>query len=560
MKPSIHLKFTIIAYFIFSSLHLFSQTKGNIEIISIPSGAVVFINDSSTNKVTPLTLELMPGDYNLKLEKTRFETYYGVLNIREGEMGKTEYNLIPSAGVVKISTNPDNADIYIDGIYKGKSPIFVFDLISGNHTVEIRKEMYTPYMTSFTLEPDQSADLVYDLAAQFATIGILALPEADIYIDGEIVGNRIFSGRITPGTHTVEVSKKNFVSQTKIIEVLKGDEFKLSFNLDKLYGKISLSSDPQGAKVYLNKKLIGLSPIYIDSLDMGEYDVMVVKDDYKPWSQTIQINSGATLPLNAVLLWGEKVTIISTPVETEGADVFVNGELKGKTPLDTRLLSGTYKVELKKRAWDFFSSDLEIMGDRYVSYNMVQSPFNLNISTIPKNAKIKLDGKEIGKTPLVIYSLKSGDKQISVSRRGYKPIDEYIFIEKENPNLNFYLEPLAKRSKGEALILSLIFPGAGQSYLNRTGGGVIFAFLGYGCLAGHLYSQDQIEKFRGEPSENTWIKNSEYFLYGAAGIWGLNFLITLGTPGDKDRLKRYNMTARVNPIYEGAELGLNINW
>jgi hypothetical protein len=191
------------------------------------------------------------------------------LNILEGDNGKAEYNLVPGGGVVKISTNPDDAEIYIDDIYKGRSPLFVYDLMPGNHTIEIRKEMYTPFLTSFTLEQDRPADLVYDLVAQFASIGILALPEADIYIDGEKVGNRIYSGRITPGTHTVEVAQRNFVSQKKIIEVMKGDEFKLSFNLDKLYGKISLSSEPQRAQVYLNNKLIGLSPIYIDSLEMG---------------------------------------------------------------------------------------------------------------------------------------------------------------------------------------------------------------------------------------------------------------------------------------------------
>jgi hypothetical protein len=298
-------------------------------------------------------------------------------------------------------------------------------------------------------------------------------------------------------------------------------------------------------------------------LKWGEYNVLVKKDDHKSWSQTVQINSGATLPLNAVLLWGEKVTIISTPAETEGADVYVNGAFKGKTPLDTRLQAGTYRIELKKRAWDLLATDLEVNGDRYVSYNMVQTPFNLSINSTPPNAKIQLDGKELGKTPFMLYNIKAGDKQLGLNRKGYKTLQESVFVEKATPNLNYYLEPLSKRHKGEALFLSLLFPGAGQSYLNRTGGAIIFSFLGYGCVAAYLHSNTQKEEYMRNGNWDEWEKWNDignYSLYGAAGIWGLNFLITLGTPGDKTRLKKYNMTASINPIYDGAELGLKINW
>jgi hypothetical protein len=563
MKPNmIKVKNTFLTVFctILSSM---VQSQGRIEISSYPEGAEVFINNASTQQVTPLQLDLKPGTYELKLEKNRFETYKNKITVSEGENPIVECTLVPGAGVVKIATNPDKAEVYIDDVFKGSTPLFVYDLMPGNHTIEIKKEMYTPFITSFVLEPNRPAELVYNLNAQFASVGIVAFPEADILIDGEKVGTRIYSGRITPGTHTVEVSQRNYITQSKILEVMKGDEFTLSFNLDKLFGKISLSSDPQDAQVYLNNKYIGLSPIYIDSLDMGEYILLVKKDDHKPWTQTLQINSGATIPLNAVLHWGEKVTIISTPVDTEGAEVYVNGELKGKTPLDTRLQAGTYSIDLKKRAWDLLSTNLVVDGDRYVSYNMVQTPFNLNINSTPGKAEILLDGKVVGKTPFIVNNVKAGDKQVSLSRRGYKTLNQTVFIEGIAPDLNYLLDPLSKRTKGEALFLSLLFPGAGQSFLNRSGGAIIFTFLGYGCVAGHLYSNKQADEFAtsGNWDEyEKWNNNAMYALYGAAGIWGLNFLITLGTPGDNARMKKYKMTGQVNPLPGGAELGLKIDF
>jgi hypothetical protein len=71
MKPNILLKGLVFLILFCSSLNLTSQIKGKIEIISNPEGAEVFINKESTQKVTPLSLELVPGVYELKMEKNK---------------------------------------------------------------------------------------------------------------------------------------------------------------------------------------------------------------------------------------------------------------------------------------------------------------------------------------------------------------------------------------------------------------------------------------------------------------------------------------------------------
>lgn len=59
-----------------------------------------------------------------------------------------------SVGYISVSTNPDNCDIYLDGIAIGKSPVVSYRVSSGKHTILAMKTDYIDADTTITVAND----------------------------------------------------------------------------------------------------------------------------------------------------------------------------------------------------------------------------------------------------------------------------------------------------------------------------------------------------------------------------------------------------------------------
>lgn len=66
--------------------------------------------------------------------------------------------------------------------------------------------------------------------------------------------------------------------------------------------------------------------------------------------------------------------------------------------------------------------------------------YSIEITTEPKEATVKIDGKEIGQTP-EIYRTKSPEFMIEIEKNGYKPVKEEVFISQATTRKHYVLEP-----------------------------------------------------------------------------------------------------------------------
>ena len=104
-------------------------------------------------------------------------------------------------------------------------------------------------------------------------------------------------------------------------------------------GTVKIASEPAGAKVAVNgKERFGVTPQTISDMALGRrYTVVVAKDGYLPWRKKITLTAEqgeltfkATLERVAV---EEGMATLVVQSDEPGARVFLDGELRGKTPL-----------------------------------------------------------------------------------------------------------------------------------------------------------------------------------------------------------------------------------
>ena len=185
---------------------------GDISMASLPSGADVFVDDELVGQ-TPLTAEILQGEHNLRIKLAGHKDWRKAIRITANEgQTITDINLEPADAVVQIITDPGQANVTVDGEYKGLSPVEVALAPGTTATVRVFKQGYTQASSTVAVRSGDNRTLRIDLTAETAPVRILANPaDASVYIDGKPAGNADQTIELSTTTHTIEIRKQGYV-------------------------------------------------------------------------------------------------------------------------------------------------------------------------------------------------------------------------------------------------------------------------------------------------------------------------------------------------------------
>lgn len=101
------------------------------------AGAEVYIDDKLIGNVPiDAPVKLAPGRHTIKLQKRGFTPHIDTIKLRRGQQRELEIDLVPSGGVVKVSSNVRRAQVLLDGKPIGRIP-FDGDVPPGKHKLEV---------------------------------------------------------------------------------------------------------------------------------------------------------------------------------------------------------------------------------------------------------------------------------------------------------------------------------------------------------------------------------------------------------------------------------------
>ena len=79
------------------------------------------------------------------------------------------------------------------------------------------------------------------------------------------------------------------------------------------FGRIKITSNPNGSMVYLNGKRVGETPFEDNNLRTGRYSIIVRGADHLDYKRTVNITKDNLTPISATLIPSGTVTIKSQP-------------------------------------------------------------------------------------------------------------------------------------------------------------------------------------------------------------------------------------------------------
>ena len=424
-------------------------TMSTLKISSIPSGAKVYVNGSYKGE-TPLTLELLPGTYTVKLTKEDYEDYTKTVEINPGETTTLSATLTPKFGYLTVYSSPSGAEVYVDGDYVGTTPLENYKLSTGKHSVVVKKNDYQDYKTTVTIEPGKTKKLEVTLSKAPGTLKIASEPSgAKVYIGGDYKGKTPLTLNLAPGTYTVKLTMKDYEDYTTTVTLSPGDVKSLSITLTPKFGSLTVTSEPSGAEVYLDGDYVGTTPLENYKLSTGEHEVKVKKSGYATFTKTITIKPGETTSMKATLP-PLKATLKITS-EPSGAKVYVNGTYKGVTPLTLNLTPGTYTIKLSKEDHEDYTTTVTLSAEETKTISATLEPAYgfLSVDSTPSDAEIYVDGSYVGTTPLEDYKLSPGEHEVKIKKDGYKEYTKTVTITAgEKKTLSTSLVPLPPPTTG----------------------------------------------------------------------------------------------------------------
>jgi hypothetical protein len=139
-----------VTFFIIKSTRDTPPEVGSIRVESVPAGAEVTFDGTRLAGSTPLTVDSVPTGtrHEIKVELARHKDHIETVDIpkRGGEV-VVKAVLTPISGKLRVVTQPDGAEIWIDGQLRGRAPTTISDIdMSSAKQLELRMKDYQPYV------------------------------------------------------------------------------------------------------------------------------------------------------------------------------------------------------------------------------------------------------------------------------------------------------------------------------------------------------------------------------------------------------------------------------
>ena len=259
----------------------------------IPKSAVVIIDNKNyvPDEYGNVQLRLRNGSYTYQVSAKDYHTEKGTFVVSGAKIDK-RIELLPAFGWLSVAANGtlQDANIFVDDNLIGKTPITRYQLSSGNHHIRVVRDMYLPGEEIITIEDNKLFEYSTTLVADFATVTLSAADGCDIYVNDVLKGKSPWSGTLATGAYLFEARKEGHRSTT-LPQTIAATPAKQSYTLNPptpIVGMLNITSTPARAKVYIDDKLVGQTPMMCDVL-VGKHEITIKREGYVAIKQSVTI-------------------------------------------------------------------------------------------------------------------------------------------------------------------------------------------------------------------------------------------------------------------------------
>jgi hypothetical protein len=290
---------------------------GILLLITDPVGCDVAVKGVSLGSAPLLITTLESGSHRLCISSPGYQTKEIDITLEGRIPLKQEVALLSGSGTVSLTSDPDGAEVLVNGISRGHTPCRIDRIPGGTVTLVVKADGFLPNTREISLAAGEVQTVDVQLTPQPGTLRIVAadsfaapLEGARVYIDNEFKGTAPFDLiNAEPRTYRVRIDKAGYQPTARDVILAKGASVTEEFRLAKITGRIEVVTAPARATILIDGKKVGITsthaadstavsdPFSLEDILEGDHEVEIFRKGFVTQKRPITVKRGETLTL-----------------------------------------------------------------------------------------------------------------------------------------------------------------------------------------------------------------------------------------------------------------------
>lgn len=263
-----------------------------------PPGAEVFLNGEPMGR-TPLGPIPIRTDRARGLLRVELKGYETLQEELEDDDRLLEYSLQRVGYEIHVVTDPQQAEVLLNGEPKGKSPLLLSVPGSGTQELVLKLEGFEDW------KAELDRDAAFPATIRMTPASFLAAVNSDprgaeVWLAGRNVGKTPLPSLQISGSGSHEVVLKLTGYEDWKGTVAKGTPLPRSIRMQARLNRIEIKTVPPGAELVLNGKPAGTSPATLAVPVVGTHTIRATLDGYEPRTVVVEPRKPFSGPIQLV--------------------------------------------------------------------------------------------------------------------------------------------------------------------------------------------------------------------------------------------------------------------
>jgi hypothetical protein len=263
--------------------------------------------------------------------------------------------------------------------------------------------------------------------------------DAEVLIDGARRGATPLTLALTPGTHTITI-RSGSDERVVPLTIASGAEVSQYFEMKVaepavLVGRVSVVTDPPGARVSVDGKARGTSPITVVDLTPADHKVTVTSDTGSA-ERTVTVAAGGTA---SVMFSLPKVSgpvggwlSISAPFDVEVVEH--DDVIASSGTSRIMLAAGRHDITIMNRSLGYQDARrIEVTAGKTTAVRVDPPKVSVSVNARPW-AEVTLDGNSVGQTPISNLLVAVGTHEMVFRHPQFGERRQTVVVTAKGPN------------------------------------------------------------------------------------------------------------------------------
>ena len=284
------------------------EEKGLLLLKTDPAGCDVQVDGVSVGVTPCLITHLAAKDaYTVRLRKAGYQSQTISVRFDGRKPLVREERLILASGTIDIQSEPSGAEVMVNGIARGTTPVRVTDVAKGRAVVKFHLDGFEDEIRELAINAGDVQNLPVVLRGLPGTMQLSSVPSgARLYVNNEARGTAPLTLRdLKAGTYEVRAELEGYGTETRTVVLGNGAAAREEFRLSNIMGRLEVRTCPPGVQVYLDGRSVGVTQskdpdaefsdiLSVENVLEGEHTLVIKKDGYTDLTRHPRIRNSQT--------------------------------------------------------------------------------------------------------------------------------------------------------------------------------------------------------------------------------------------------------------------------